>query len=194
MAARRCQIAPSRSPRRRAIAHRANLAVALVERCPHERRHRMRAVQSELHDVLTRHRRVSVTRAARHRGRRMWRAGYWDCGQPRDVAAAVGGLREEIHRARPRRAKEELAAVGRPDREELSTPGSKVARVSVARPDPTARCLSPDRGCRSRGACRPARAVERHSYAAVAGIGVPGPAGPPTPGSATRRPTRPPET
>ena len=80
----------------------------------------MRAVQSELHHVRTRCRRGFREHEARAIGGDG--CGVLDIGtlgQPRDVAAAVGGLREEIHRARPRRAEEELAAIGRPDREDV---------------------------------------------------------------------------
>jgi hypothetical protein len=52
-------------------------------------------------------------------------------GQPRDVAAAVGGLCEQIHPALPVRAEEELAVIA-PDRK-VSTAGPRVARLNDGR-------------------------------------------------------------
>ena len=94
----------------------------------------MRAVQPELHDVQTRCRRGLREHEPRAIGGDG--CGVLDIGtlgQPRDVAAAVGGLREEIHRVRPRRAEEELAAIGRPDREDVDPRVEGRAREPCAR-------------------------------------------------------------
>ena len=92
----------------------------------------------------------------------MWRAGYWDSWSDRDVAAVVGGLREEIHRAPRLRAEEELPAIGRPDREDVDprVEGRARERCAGQIPQPDVYLLIGD-------VKREARAVRREPWKGI---------------------------